>query len=370
MGYIVMQQEYIGYGDFSEVQESGAYYIEAPVLGRSYSFMVGDDLYRDAFRESCRAYAQRGDVIGASGADTELVAGMARKIAVVLTAYELNMSVFTDDTGISESGNGIPDILDEIRYEAEWMLKNVESYGPEGEAAFAMALAKFSYLYQEYDTAFATECLKAADIAWKHADLSEEGNSDIGTSEVEKDQWKFSAAAELYRASGKQSYHTYVEKYLAEENYDDQMELPVLCGCVTYISTRQTVDLALCEDITKILTVRAEEAAKKVDEILFGEQQGIVDGDCQKMLDESMYLILINHMISSKEYALLIENCLHYLMGRNPQSVSYIEYIGGNNDPQEDENLGVVSWPEGNSRLILLLSDILNWQAEHSVGTE
>ena len=28
-----------------------------------------------------------------------------------------------DATGIPESGNGVPDILDETRYELEWMLK-------------------------------------------------------------------------------------------------------------------------------------------------------------------------------------------------------------------------------------------------------
>jgi hypothetical protein len=41
----------------------------------------------------------------------------------LLTAYELNPAACTDDYNIPESGNGVPDILDEIKWELDWMLK-------------------------------------------------------------------------------------------------------------------------------------------------------------------------------------------------------------------------------------------------------
>ena len=338
-GYNTKRQEYNGYGDFSEVQEGGTYYIEAPPLGRSYPFMIGDDLYGDVFKEFCKRYEKFKDSIESS---TESGEEEAEEIAVILLAYELNAGVFTDDVGISESGNEIPDLLDEIRYKIEWMLDRQDTETPE---AFAMALAKFSYLYQEYDADFATDCLRAADGIWLNADSAREENTD-GSEERE---WKFAAAAELYRASGKQSYHNYVVEFLSEEDSCEKMDLPAFIGYVTYISTRQTVDIALCEEITRALTVRAEEAAKKVNGILFGEQSYGTDESCQELLDESKYLILINHMITSKEYALMVEDCFHYLMGRNPQSVSCIDRAG-------------------NSGMILLLSDILNWQWKYGSG--
>lgn len=34
-----------------------------------------------------------------------------------------------DDIGIPESGNGVPDILDEARYELDWMLKMQDDNG-------------------------------------------------------------------------------------------------------------------------------------------------------------------------------------------------------------------------------------------------
>ena len=42
----------------------------------------------------------------------------------LLTAYELNPARFADNqTNIPESGNGVPDILDEVKFELQWLLK-------------------------------------------------------------------------------------------------------------------------------------------------------------------------------------------------------------------------------------------------------
>jgi len=41
----------------------------------------------------------------------------------LLFAYQENTEIWTDDFNIPESGNGIPDIIDEIKWELDWMLK-------------------------------------------------------------------------------------------------------------------------------------------------------------------------------------------------------------------------------------------------------
>ncbi len=41
----------------------------------------------------------------------------------LLTAYSDKPGVFTDDFGIPESGNGVPDLLDEVKVELDWMVK-------------------------------------------------------------------------------------------------------------------------------------------------------------------------------------------------------------------------------------------------------
>ncbi len=47
----------------------------------------------------------------------------------LLFAYEEKPDIWTDDFGIPESGNGIPDILDEIKWELDWFLKMQKADG-------------------------------------------------------------------------------------------------------------------------------------------------------------------------------------------------------------------------------------------------
>ena len=47
----------------------------------------------------------------------------------LLWAYRENPSIFSDNFVIPESGNGVPDILDEIKWELDWLLKMINSDG-------------------------------------------------------------------------------------------------------------------------------------------------------------------------------------------------------------------------------------------------
>jgi endoglucanase len=50
-------------------------------------------------------------------------------VHVLLTAYDQLPSVFTDDIGIPESGNEIPDLLDEVKWEMDWIKRMQETDG-------------------------------------------------------------------------------------------------------------------------------------------------------------------------------------------------------------------------------------------------
>lgn len=47
----------------------------------------------------------------------------------LLWAYQDNNDIFTDDWNIPESGNGIPDIIDEVKWELDWLQKMVNADG-------------------------------------------------------------------------------------------------------------------------------------------------------------------------------------------------------------------------------------------------
>lgn len=417
-GYNEGTGEYNSYGDFSGVREPGSYYIEASVIGRSYSFMIGDDLYDDIFKEVCRQYYYNRcgmtltreyagdmahnachtakallredisvslDVSGGWHQDekgSKAVEPAARSIAIMLLAYELYGDSFTDHMGIPESGNDIPDLLDEVRYEVEWLLKMqdaatgavhagvtvyeqgtgkfnvyVESADLEASRAFAMVLAKFSYIYQHYDTAYATECLKAADRAWKYARLNEDKKENAS-------EWKFAAAAELYRASGQQVCYRYITEYLTKEDYEKNMNEVIFLGCVTYISTKQPVKLELCENIAEILMSRAEDVSEGARNSIFLTAGNEKQDNNQELLLNMMYLTMVDHMITNHEYENIIENHLHYFMGRNAKAICYIDNIGENNYRLIDENIGIMKQFDGDSKLMFMLSEIVGSHRE------
>ena len=93
----------------------------------------------------------------------------ARYIIVQLHAYEEHPQAFSDDYGIPESGNGIPDILDEVKWGLDWLVrmqnsdgsllcvqglesasppsdaKGASYYGPPTTSATLMGAAAFAY---------------------------------------------------------------------------------------------------------------------------------------------------------------------------------------------------------------------------------
>lgn len=411
-GYDYSSQEYNSYGDFSTVCEAGFYYIEAPLLGRSYSFAIEDGLYENVLKEACKQYyysrcgmtltKQHANEVAHNACHTgkavlkedesvslnvsggwhqdeegsKEVVSAAKSIGVMLLSYELYGDSFTDEIGIPESGNGIPDLLDEIKYEVEWLLKmqdsqtgavysGVEIYKQNGgdkiyvepadgvsTMAFAMALAKFSYLYRDYDEDYAAECLTAANDAWQYADLNFQ-------EETEAEEWRFAAAAELYRNTGKQSFHKYATRYLSNEFHRENMNDVVFLGCITYICTKQPVKLELCEEIAGTLMLRAEEIAREASGARFLVGAESVQNNNQELLQNMMYLTTVDHMITNHEYDSVIENHLHYFLGRNEEAISYIDYVGEKNYRSIDESMSIMKQFETNSKLIFMLSEIV-----------
>lgn len=409
-------EEYNSYGVFDELEEPGSYYIQAPILGRSYSFRIEKSIYDDAFYLACKKYyfSRCGialveelagdaahtachtqaaflreddsisvDVSGGWHMDenySKSVVKGSQVIANLLLAYELHPGAFPDKTGIPESGNEIPDILDEVKYEADWMLKMqdsatggvysetvvkekntapyatklescVEPVTLEATASFAAVMAKFSYIYQAYDTAYATECLRAADRAWRFMENSRSGK------EIEQ---RFFAATELYRATGYSSYRRAAEGYLKEGSYDMEDDY-FFWGCTTYISTKQSVDINICSDVMKALMNDAESIsgrARGAGYLTFGNKE---QDNNDELLHEMMRLTVADHIIANHEYETIIENHIHYFMGRNGKAISYIDGAGDNNYADIDAKLGIMNRFDLNAELIFMMSEVISW---------
>ncbi len=171
-------------------------------------------------------------------------------IGTILNFYEMYPSFFKDgSTNIPESGNGISDLLDEIKYELDWILTMQMADGASNMkitsknfCGFIMPIddttsrfvvgkstaptlnlsavsAQASRLYKTVDPEFAAKCLTASEKAWKWAvknpKVAYKNPEDITTGEygdnnfTEEFWW---AASELYVTTRKTEYLNYLLK--------------------------------------------------------------------------------------------------------------------------------------------------------------
>jgi hypothetical protein len=177
--------------DFSSLERPGLYYVYDPqAKRRSHPFEIGDDVYRRVLKSAARMYyfnranfekkppyscvgkrcwSLAADYVGAvqdrearsitdrhnariardlsggwwdAGDTNKYVTFSGEPVHQLLTAYEEHPSAFTDDFGIPESGNGVPDIIDELLVELEW-LKKMQPPDLKGGALLKMGLADY-----------------------------------------------------------------------------------------------------------------------------------------------------------------------------------------------------------------------------------
>lgn len=286
---------YTGYADFSEVDKAGEYYLKCDRIGESYRFRVEEQLYDRLFEETY-------DCMMEKCRDRTLELDEA---VVLLEAYEWYANVFPD-----EDGNQIPDVLEEIK---GWVAYREEKgTEPAEEALYATLLAKFSYTYQKFDFRYATDCLKRASTVFGQVQTT-----------ISKDADSFFALTELYRATGLYTYRNQILDYRSffENNSSYMEEQGYLYGTLTYLMTRQKVDLTLCDTFMSNLMDRAEEISKRYEDMIHpvtAKNNGSAD-----LLKNAMIVSCANYCMNNYQYTNICEEFLHYLMGRNQESVNF-----------------------------------------------
>lgn len=161
--------------NFSTVSDPGHYYLYDPATGkRSHPFLIDPDVYYPVLKAAVRMFyynrsnfakeapyadskwtdrasfmgrnqdpearfvddkenkALERDVSGGwwdAGDSNKYVTFTSSVIHQLLDAYQRNPAAFTDDFDLPESGNGIPDIIDEVKYEIDWIKKMQQEDG-------------------------------------------------------------------------------------------------------------------------------------------------------------------------------------------------------------------------------------------------
>ncbi len=268
--------------DFSKFNRPGRYYLHVPGVGRSYDFRIADDVYQSVFTTVARglfhqrcgialtkehtqfthaACHTRPALLTTAQGDSDDLASLPNKVVdgktidgwggwhdagdydrrgvhitipqQLMTIYEIAPDRFVDrQLNIPESGNGVPDILDEAAWGLDWFARMQDP--EDGGVHYRVETAKFAHhkmpdvddqplyayakdtrttihlagtaaqaarVFREIDPDRSAKYLRVAEAAWaygrEHADLSNRGIASATAY----------AAAELFKTTGQDEYH-------------------------------------------------------------------------------------------------------------------------------------------------------------------
>lgn len=377
--------EYISFGAFSELEKEGTYYIQTAVIGQSYPFVIQENLYIELIPKMEMALSKNRDAIEEKRAlsggwytgmdkskNVSEGCGVVQNLLLSSEFYPLEMS---DDVGIKESGNQIPDVLDETKYEIDWLQKmqNPKTGGVyEGvtvngkqqaesfvaTADFASAMAAFYCNYVNYDKAYARKCLQMAEYAWKYL----QGN-ELSTTERTEEALtaQYNAAAQLFKATNNANYHIYIKNHydpvFHRQSNEQNREL---YGDVAYLTTTQRVDTGICKELMDKWMDKAE----KIVEESKKNSYFVIEDTNEKMLNEMLCLAIIDHVITNHEYVTVLESHLHYFCGRNTEAVSYIEEYGEVHPTRGDQQPELTKQSRQTATLLFMLGEIITEDTE------
>lgn len=287
---------YIGTADFTEYEQEGEFYLECDSVGQSLRFTLREDHYQELLKTLCGTVRERCQERSID----------ENEIMTLLEVCEWYPQVLPD-----ENENEIPDLLEDV---ADWLEKTAnDTVNPEPETmCYVAVMAKFGYLYQKNDVQYATQCLRHASAVYTKI-LATSG----------RDAEKFMALTELYRAAGLATYRNQILEYkdFFEDNTSYLEETEYLYGSMTYLATRQPVDVELCTAFMESIRDKGEELAKRSHNMIAAVTS--VNNGTEDLLKKAEELSCANYVLYSYQYTELLEDFLHYLMGRNRDSVCF-----------------------------------------------
>ena len=408
--------------DFSQMKESGTYYLDVPSVGKSWTFSIRPDVFARTYYLAMRAfYGQRcgtavdlgpefpgyshpachlkGEFHSSSGKQGErdnvggwhdagdygrYVVNSGLSTGTVLWTWEVFGSKLKNiSLNIPESGNGTPDILNEARWNLEWMLKMQDEDGgvwhkqasehfpgfimPEddqlpsvivgtGQAPYkstcatadlAAVAAIAARVYAPFDAKVAKHNLEAARKGWlwteKYPNVTFRNPPGISTGEYGDDSCsdeRLWAAAELWRTTGEKPYSDYVVKQYPDFRANLEKPAPegwrevAAMALWTYaLSSGKAADTAVVEDIRKRTSLAAHaivESTRKNPYRVSLQTKDYIWGSNGVAANYGMELLVANVLTPDPAFVESALDNLHYLLGRNTFSLSWVTQVGDN----------------------------------------
>ncbi|HYS09558.1 MAG TPA: glycoside hydrolase family 9 protein [Myxococcales bacterium] len=384
-------------GDFSALNRTGRYRVVTDGGAASFPFDIRPDVfdapvraiqrwfyYQRAFTAIDRAHAE-GPWVHPSDADKAppgVRGGWHDAGDFSVYSISLNTAIFwmletwsdfaptADDTNIPESGNGVPDLLDEARWGIEWLLSvqdasgafrnttcqdryrsygrntpdNVPPYknGELGTFATARAAGNLAYaasIFRRYDPGFAERCLKAArtGYAWLKEHWTEDtdgttcptynvdGNVELGR------HVRMFAAAGMLLGTGEARFRDDFEDQYVELDYDPSYNH--VNGFAAQIYLRSAAgDAERKRKIRERLRMHADRALADGDKHPFQlaarSHWGMIGAGFTRTGSYSVRMCLEDPARANRDCEQALAN-VHYLFGRNYMQMAFVSGLPG-----------------------------------------
>jgi len=406
--------------DFSALAEEGEYAVVVPGAGSSVKFRIARNVYYAPFIDSLRSYtlgrsgiaiddpvtglkhaaghlqdaealldidhphAPAGTAIDVSGGWYDAgdygkyVTPGAVTVAQLLLAYELHPEKFAVGQlrfpeGFGSDVPGLPDVLAEVKYELDWLLKMQRPDGavyhkvsgltwpgmirPEDDAQpryvfgmttygtgmFAGAMAMAARVYEPFDADYAARLLEAAERAFRFLEAnptsivmkSEHQDNGSGGYDRSADQEdRFWAAAELLKTTGDPRYAEYIAGKLAAQLKRD----PVIIGWGSTVAlgqfayaTAEAGDPDVREQLRRKLVKAADDIVGRIGRD--GYRYALMPNEftwasAKNGMAKAQLLLLANVFEPKEDYVHGALDQLHYTLGRNAVGTTYLTGSG------------------------------------------
>src|SRR5262245_25726939 len=402
-------------GEFSTLTEAGRFYVDVPGVGRSVEFPIGDDVYRAPFQAAmlgfyglrcgtalsfwfgrdhfghaaCHLEDGYLDYLGQAGVARDGKGGWhdagdfgkytgnaGFTVGMMLSAFQRHPAgILQAPLPIPERDGPLPDFLDEIRWELEWMLKMLYDAGdgrvshkltalgfegfvlPESDtqtryfvpfstaatADFVASLAQASRIYRPYDAAFADRCLAAARTAYAYLtantantppDQAAFSTGGYTTSDPDDRLW---AAAEMWETTGEAAPLADLETRIsavmssatlvaADFDWGSVRNL----GLFTYLlSAREGRTQAVVDRVRASAMTAADAVVTTHDASRYG--RGVMNyywGSNGSVARTAMLLAVANRLSGDAHYLDVAVDQIGYLFGRNQYNRSQVTGLG------------------------------------------
>lgn len=398
-----------GIADFTVLEEEGSFLLEVEGVGRSVPFPIGREAYVEPYRAAMLGfYAWRSgiDVAVALGGQTwshsaghledayldfvgqpgvlrdgtggwydagdygKYIVNSAITMGLLLQAWEdFRANIEPVSLEIPEAGGTLPDFLDELRFQLDWMLKMqfddgtvshkitpvdfpeyiqpvddtapryFSPWGSAATAGFAATMAKAARVYREFDSAYA-EQLEAAAVKSYEFLTANPGNHAADMSDFEQAQYQTTdgddrvwAAAELWETTGD------ADALADFETRARALEAPVLgdwdwgsqsnLGIFTYLrSERSGRDEGLVSDLEAAVVTVADEHVTLADSIYGRGLEAVYWGSNGTVARICSTLHVAYILTGSEGYVGTCADQLAHLLGRNEYGRSQVTCVG------------------------------------------